>query len=102
MKYRKAKGRQALQYPNIPSSRAPVSDDDNLPLPQPLQNVIIPFIILSKSLTFNLIKYEIFTMHLSFNKVLNATVFMSMLKLRYVFSFFYEGRCNELISRVKK
>ena len=73
-KYRKANGRQALQYPDIPSSTAPVSHDDSLPVPQPPQNVSIVLIILPKSLTFNLIKHEVFTMHLFFNELLNATV----------------------------
>ena len=72
-KYRKAKGRQALQYPDIKST-APVSHDDSLPVPQPPQNVSILLIILSKSFTFNLIKHEVFTMHLFFNEVLNATI----------------------------
>ncbi|XP_076035733.1 uncharacterized protein LOC143021852 [Oratosquilla oratoria] len=38
-KYRKVKGRQALQYPDIPSSRAPVPHDDSLPVPQPPENM---------------------------------------------------------------
>ncbi|XP_068201934.1 uncharacterized protein [Palaemon carinicauda] len=38
-KYRKVKGRQALHYPDIPSSRAPVPHDDCLPVPQPPENV---------------------------------------------------------------
>ena len=104
-KYRKAKGRQALQYPDIPSLTAPVSHDDSLPVPQPPQNVsILLLIILSKSSTFNLIKHEVFTLHLFFNEVLNAQLFMSMLKLLdVIFSFFYKGRCNEyFISRVNK
>ena len=73
-KYRKAKGRQAPQYPDIPSSTASISHDDSLPVPQPPQNVSILLIILSKSLTVNLIKHEVFTMHLFFNEVYNATV----------------------------
>lgn len=38
-KYRKVKGRRALQYPDIPSSRAPVPHDGTLPVPQPPQNM---------------------------------------------------------------
>ena len=77
-KYRKAKGRQALQYLGIPSSTTPVSHYDSLPVPQPPQNksilLIILLIILPKSLILNLIKHEVFTMHLFFNEVLNSTV----------------------------
>ena len=73
-KYRKTKGRKALQYPDIPSLTAPVSHDDSLPVSQPPQNVIILLIILPKRLTFNLIKHEVITMHLFFNEVLNATI----------------------------
>lgn len=47
-KYRKVKGRQNLQYPDILSSRAPVPHDDNLPVPQPPENVSISLIILFK------------------------------------------------------
>ena len=43
----KYNGSQALQYPDIPSWTAPVSHDDNLPVPQPPQNVSILLIILS-------------------------------------------------------
>ena len=47
-KYRKVKGRQNLQYPDILSSRALVPHDDNLPVPQPPENVSISLIILFK------------------------------------------------------
>ncbi|KAF2361262.1 hypothetical protein FHG87_007983 [Trinorchestia longiramus] len=42
-KYRKVKGRQALQYPNILSSTEPVPHDDTLPVPQPPENPSFSF-----------------------------------------------------------
>ena len=38
-KYRKVKGRQSLNYPDIESSRAPVPHDETLPVPKPPENV---------------------------------------------------------------
>ena len=39
LKYRKVKGRKALTYSNIPSSIAPVSHNESLPVPSPPRNV---------------------------------------------------------------
>ena len=47
-KYRKVKGRKALTYPDIPSSIAPVSHDESLPVPSPPHDV---------SMKLNLLKH---------------------------------------------
>ena len=38
LKYRAVEGKKALMYLNIPSSTAPVSHDESLPVPSPPQN----------------------------------------------------------------
>lgn len=50
-KYRAVKGRQALQYTDIPSSGAPVPHEGTLQVTQPPENVSILLIMLPKSLS---------------------------------------------------
>ena len=38
-KYRKVKGRQGLEYPDLPSSMRPVPHSENIPIPKPPQHV---------------------------------------------------------------
>ena len=50
LKYRKVKGRKALTYPNIPSSIAPVSHNESLPVPSPPRNVSYAKLSFSKQM----------------------------------------------------
>ena len=54
LKYRKVKGRKALTYPNIPSSIAPVSHNESLPVPSPPRNVRYAKLSFSKQCLCNI------------------------------------------------
>ena len=54
LKYRKVKGKKALTYPNIPSSIAPVSHNESLPVPSPPRNVSYAKLSFSKQCLCNI------------------------------------------------